>query len=132
MSSAGSGLDFSRKIVTNLQEVLVHDAKATHLETCLDSAPDFLFADKLEGLTTPRMPEAAGLTAWDESVPYKTQLKCGGILHGVAESGTAVLIVSKENTKSPETIVDLLHYALSQTDMVRLQFIQENAPSLAR
>ncbi|HEV3204500.1 MAG TPA: hypothetical protein VGY77_08960, partial [Gemmataceae bacterium] len=135
IGSGGSGLDFGRKIITCLREVLVQDAKTTHLESCLDSSPDFLIAEKLmgfPGLPNPPLPEAAGLTAWDETVPFKNQLKSGGILHGVAESGTAALMVPRENTKSPEAIVDLLRYALSHTDIVRLQIIREGSPSLAK
>ncbi|MGH7170393.1 MAG: ATP cone domain-containing protein [Gemmataceae bacterium] len=125
LSAGGVALDFGRQIVLRLRDVLRQDGRNAHLDTCLDGPFDFHLAEVEETHEKwPATEDAAGLTAWDATAPLKSQLRSAGVLHGVAEHGTAALFPPQDNTLSPEQVVEWLHTAWQQTEMVRLRVVR--------
>jgi hypothetical protein len=127
--NGGASLDFGEKIVKTLQEVLIQDGRASHLETGLDSAWNFSLTEQFQravrATKSLQLAEVAGLTGWDGTALGKNQSKAAGVLHSAAETGTAALLVNGEEMISPETLIDLLRHAFAQTAIVRLQIIKQ-------
>jgi hypothetical protein len=119
LCEGGPALDFARQVLQRLRETLRQDGAAHHLDTCLD-APASLCLDDGEGPRTPE--QVAGLTPWDETAAPWQQLRSAGPLHGIAEMGTAAVVLSAEQTLSTEELVELLRKAWQKTDVVRLRF----------
>lgn len=129
LSAGGAALDFGRQIVQRLRDVLRQDGRNAHLDTCLDGPFDFHLAEVGErGEAWPAAEDAAGLTAWDTTAACKSQLRSAGVIHGVAEHGTVALFLPEENTLSPEEVVEWLHTAWQQTDVLRLRLIRVAIP----
>jgi hypothetical protein len=128
LSAGGAALEFGKQIVQRLRDVLRQDGRTTHLDTCLDGPFDFDLADTAEPHGAwPSAENAAGLTAWDATAAFKSQLRSAGVLHGIAEHGTLPLFLPKENPPSPEQIADWLHTAWQQSDVVRMRTTSINS-----
>jgi hypothetical protein len=119
LSAGGSAVDFGKQIVQRLRDVLRQDGRNVHLDTCLDGPFSFHLGD--DWLATE---DVAGLTAWDAAASLKSQLRAAGVLHGLAEHGTLALFLPQNETLAPEQIIDWLHTAWQQTDVVRLRLIR--------
>lgn len=129
LSAGGAALDSGRQIVQRLRDVLRQDGRNAHLDTCLDGPFGFHLAEVGErGEAWPAAEDAAGLTAWDTTAACKSQLRSAGVLHGVAEHGTVAVFLPEENTLSPEQVVEWLHTAWQQTDVLRLRWIRATIP----
>jgi hypothetical protein len=133
LAAGGAALDFGRQIVQRLRDVLRQDGRNAHLDTCLDGPFGFLLGGT-EGergcVSAPSCAEeAAGLTAWDATAALKGQLRAAGVLHGVAEHGTLALFLPEDRPPVPEQVVDLLHTAWQQTDVVRLRLLRGAVPA---
>lgn len=125
LATGGAALDFSKRVVQRLRDVLRQDGRATHLDTCLDGPVSFRLnepANARAALTV------AGLTAWDPAAPVKNQLRTAGFLHALAEGGTLALFVPENQPLSAEQLADWLRTAWQQTDVARLCLVR---PSLA-
>jgi hypothetical protein len=109
-------LDFARRVVQRLRDVLRQDGPTYQLDACVDGAG----GGSLDG------PEA-GLTPWDATAPPKNQLRVAGALHA-AEAGTAVVLLAEDREWTGEQVADLLRHAGQQTDVVRLRFGRAGAP----
>lgn len=118
--STGAGLELARQILRRLREVLEQDGRASCLETCLDSAAAF----SLNGDAVPTAEQVAGLTPWDAAVPPRQQVKAAGQLHGVAERGTAAVLVPEDKPLTVDEAVEVVRYARKQTDVHRLCFLR--------
>jgi ATP cone domain len=112
LCGGGAALELARASVRRLRDVLRQDGGTSRLETCLDSLP-----------TRPPA-EAGGLTAWDATAPLKQQLRAAGVLHAVAEQGTASLLLSPDSAVTAEQLADTLRWAWQQTDVVRLRLVR--------
>jgi hypothetical protein len=126
LSAGGAALDLGRQIVQRLRDVLRQDGRHAHLDTCLDGPFDFQLATG--GVSAkdqwPAVEQVAGLTAWDAVAPLKNQLRSAGVLQDVAEQGTLALFVPDERMPTPEQVVDWLHLAWRQPDVVRLRLVR--------
>jgi hypothetical protein len=122
--SAGTGLELARQILRRLREVLEQDGRASHLETCLDSAA----ALSLEGDAVLSAEQVAGLTPWDATLPPRQQVKAAGHLHGVAEGGTAAILVPQDQPLAVDDAVEVVRYAQRHTDAHRLCFLRASPP----
>jgi hypothetical protein len=117
----GAGLEFAKEIVVRLRNILRDDGRSSRLETCVDSASDFMIED------APQMPcvgDIAGLTAWNAEATLKDQLDAAGLLHREAEAGTAAILLPSRRSLSPDEVIDSLRYAWKHTDVVRVRFIR--------
>jgi hypothetical protein len=117
----GAALDFAKRVVQRLRDVLRQDARATHLDTCLDGPFSFRLGDKTGG---PFAADAAGLTAWDPAAPVKSQLRAAGPLHALAEGGTLALFVPAGQAPTAENVVEWLRAAWQQSDVARLRLVR--------
>jgi hypothetical protein len=109
----GASPDIVRQTVQTLRDVLRHDGGACRLETCLDNLREDL---------------ASGLTAWDGTVPVKEQLRTAGVLQGVAETGTAAVLVPEGRLPAPEQVADWLRWAWQRTEVVRVRLLRVAEP----
>jgi hypothetical protein len=105
------GLSLGRRIVERLGQVLHEDGLACRLHVRLDSP-----------LEEPSLQDV-GLTPWDATATVKNQLKSAGVLHAVAESGTATVILAGEEMPTAEQLAEWLAWAWAQTEVVRLRWI---------
>lgn len=121
---AGTGLELARQILSRLREVLEQDGRASHLETCLDSAA----ALSLEGDAVLSADQVAGLTLWDATLPPRKQAKAAGHLHGVAEGGTAAILVPEGQPPAVDEAVEVVRYAQRHTEAHRLCFLRASPP----
>jgi hypothetical protein len=124
LCSGGSAPEFARQVVQRLGDVLREDGRACLMDTCVDSAPQL--QTQPPG-TPPRF--APGLTAWDIAATPKSQIRAASILHSVADTGTALILLAEDALPSPEEIVELLNYAWKQTEVVRLRFLRMAGPA---
>lgn len=121
-SMVGSGLgeearalDLARQIVGRLRDVLWQDGKMCLLETCVDG------------------PSAAALPvtpATPRGTPQQ-QLRVAGQLHAITGTGTALVLLPRQQTASADALVDLLQFAWKQTDVVRVRFVCQGEPAQA-
>jgi hypothetical protein len=127
LCGGGTGLELAQQIVRRLRDVLREDAQAHLLETSIDSFPDVRLAtshspEKEEGLPTSDF--AAGLTCWDAGASPQTQLRMAGPLHAAAGAGTATVLLTEEQLPTAEAVVQWLHSAWRQSDLVRVRFLR--------
>jgi hypothetical protein len=109
-------VDFTRRVVQRLRDVLRQDGRACLVETCLD-APSLGFRlGAAEG-------EVAGLTPWDAGAEVKHQLRAAGALHAAAEMGTAAVLLP-DAAPSAEELAGWLRWAWKQTDVTRVRFLR--------
>jgi hypothetical protein len=140
-----SGGELARKVIQRLRDILRQDGPAYQLETILDGAYGFslengdLLNDEGQKRQTvnedsgasflpltqwpAEQDQVAGLTAWDETVTPKGQLRAAGQLHA-GMAGSAAVLVPGERALPAEEIAELLRYAAKQTEIVRLRFIR--------
>ena len=126
LCSGGSAPDFARQIVQRLQNVLQADGQACVLETCVDSNLEFPSDTRFADDSGPEflMREVPGLTAWDSAATAKSQLRAAGVMHAVAQAGTATVLLPEDDLPAPEEVVELLQYAWKQTEVVRLRLVR--------
>jgi hypothetical protein len=124
LCSGGQALEWGRRSVQRLREVLHQDGRAVQMATCLDGPWSFRLDWPASGAEPwPEALQAAGLTPWDATAPYKAQLRAGGVLHAAGEGGTQALVVPDS-----EPAVELLRAAWQQTEIVRIRFIRGTPP----
>jgi hypothetical protein len=109
LASGGPALEFARRVVQRLRDVLRQDGLACRIVTCLDAAP----------AGSPVEVEA------DATATVKQQLRAAGSLHAVAERGTAAVVLPVERPPSAEQVADWLRWAWQQTDVGRVRFVLE-------
>ena len=109
-----AGLEFGKQIVQTLWDALRQGGGLTRLETCLDGPDDFRLGDVARTTET-----VAGLTAWDDAAPVRSQWRAAGALHPIAEGGTLALFMPDN---SAEKAAEYLHSVWKQSDVTRLQF----------
>jgi hypothetical protein len=123
-----AGLEVGRGVVERLRAVLEQDGRASHLETCLDSAADFARIERADRPSEPGSEPAegdvVGLTPWDADAAPKAQLRAAGALHAAAGGGTAAVLLPRERPVAAEEIAGLVRYAGQQTDVIRLRFVR--------
>jgi hypothetical protein len=119
MSNGAEALDLGKRIVLRLREVLRRDARAAQMDACLDGPASFGWNALPEGREA-----VAGLTPWDSAATVRSQLRAGGVLHGLAEQGTLALRVPGAEAVAPEQVVEWLRSAWRQTDVVRLRLLR--------
>jgi hypothetical protein len=124
LCAGGAALDFGRQVVQRLRDVLRQDGRTCHLDACLDGPFAFTLAEPPGVGPWPAAEAAAGLSPWDAAAPVKSQLRAGGVLHGVAEHGTLALFLPEEQTPAPEQVAEWLHGAWQQTEVVRLRLVR--------
>ena len=115
-SLCSAGLELGKQIVQTLRDVLRRDGGLSRLETCLDGPDDFRL-----GADPPTVETVAGLTAWDDAAPLKSQWRSSGALQAIAEGGTAALFTSEG---SAEKATECLRGAWKQSDVTRLRFMR--------
>lgn len=131
LSAGGAALEFGRQIAQRLRDVLRQDGRHAHLDTCLDGPFGFRLSEAGSGGDAwPTDEETAGLTAWDAGAALKNQLRSAGVLHGMADGGTAALFLPEDKTPSAEQVAEWLRTAWQQTDVVRLHLVR--GPGAAR
>lgn len=123
LCDGGRGLEFARRLVQRLRAVLRQDGPACQLEACVDGPAGC----RLDEAAAPHAP--AGLTAWDMSAAPDSQLRAAGSLHGVAEGGTAAVLLPADAPPVADTLAAWLRGAWERTEVVRVQFVRA-APSL--
>jgi hypothetical protein len=106
LAAGGPALEFARRVLQRLRDVLRQDGLACRIATCLDAAPGVA---PVEG-------EA------ETTATVKQQLRAAGSLHAVAEGGTARIVLPGERPPGPEQIADWLRWAWQQTDVTRVRF----------
>ncbi|MBV9123149.1 MAG: hypothetical protein JO112_07320 [Planctomycetes bacterium] len=126
----GAGLDFGRRIVQRLREVLETDGQACRVDTAVDSAPNFFLPRAAEDQAASSSSNSwvAGLTTWDAEASPRQQLRAAGLLHAAADLGTAAVLVPQEKPLVGEELVDLLRYAWHHTQVVRLRWLRVGPP----
>jgi hypothetical protein len=122
------GLELGRQIIARLKAVLQHDGESNHVRCCLDSAVQFGVHDASDDICMSLAPtgreNAAGLTAWDAEADMRRQLQAAGVLHAVANGGTAAALVPRSKSLPVEDFADLLQYAWHHTEVVRLRLVR--------
>jgi hypothetical protein len=113
-------LDLGRQIILRLREVAQRDGQASRLETCLDSAAEFVLGDRSRA-SAPALREVAGLTPWDASATAKSQVRTAGSLHAAAGGGSMAVLVAADRPLTADAVVEWLRYAWQQTDVVRVR-----------
>jgi hypothetical protein len=134
--SSHAGIDFAKRVVEQLRNVLHADGQTYQLETRLGSGFEHRFWEDLndheDGIASSTSDATAGvvagLTTWDSTAPAKNQIKVAGALHGISESGTAAVLFPKEALLTSEMLAALLRQAWENTSIVRLQFVRSQAP----
>jgi hypothetical protein len=121
LCDGGPALAFARQVIQRLRETLRQDGAAHSLYTCLDAPASFRLED-MDNLTAPE--GVAGLTPWDVAAPPRQQIRSASTLHEVAEMGTAAVLLSAEEVPATEELVELLHDAWHNTEVVRLRFVR--------
>jgi hypothetical protein len=101
LCGGGTGLEFARRVVVRLREVLRAEGRASRLETCLDGTG-----------------EGMGLTAWDATASPEAQLQAAGHLHAGGDTGTATVLLPP-GTLAPEANA-LLRHGWARTEVIRL------------
>jgi hypothetical protein len=126
----GKAPDLARQAVQRLRDVVRQDGRACLLDACLDAPADFVLGgrDALSAGGLPPPAQVAGLTGWDAAVPVKAQLRAAGVLHGLAEGGTAALLLP-EGMPDPEQVADWLRWAWRQTEVVRVRLVRPSRPA---
>jgi hypothetical protein len=115
-----SGLDFARRIVGRLREVLAADGRSTLVDSCLETPWDF----QPDDAPSPESGEVVvGLTPWETAAP-RSQLRAAGVLHAAAGSGTAALLLPWDQRVSPEELLNLLAFAWRETALVCLRVVR--------
>jgi hypothetical protein len=99
-------LDFARRIVERLRDVVKEDSSARHLPVGLDGS---LLGSPCFGV--------------DASVPadIKSQVRVASALHATADLGGMTLHLADAQTPAPDEFVELLRYLWKRGDMRRLQ-----------
>lgn len=123
LCEGGRGLEFARRLIERLRGVLRQDGPACQLEACVDGPAGC----RLDEGAAPHAP--AGLTSWDLVATPENQLRAAGPLHGVAEGGTAAVLLPADVPPAADALVAWLRAAWERTEVVRLQFVRA-APSL--
>jgi hypothetical protein len=115
------GLAFARGLVVRLRDVLAEGGRGALVESCLETPWEF----RLDG-ATPIEPgeDMAGVTPWDPAAAPRSQLRAAGILHGAAGSGTAALLLPRDQPVSADEMLSLLEHAWRQTDVMRLRLVR--------
>jgi hypothetical protein len=116
-----SSLDLGRQIILRLREVAERDGQASRLDTCLDSAAEFVLGDGSRAGAA-ALSEVAGLTPWDASATAKSQLRTAGSLHAAAGGGSMAVLVAADRPLTADAVVEWLRYAWQQTEAVRVRF----------
>lgn len=119
-------LELGQQILSTLSANLRADGQAASLDVCVDgalgsAAPHFGFSLE-EQADRPDAAHVAGVTPWDATAAPKTQLRCAGLLHAAAGLGTSAVLLPEGI--AGEAIVDLLHFAWKQTDVIRLRLLR--------
>jgi hypothetical protein len=143
LANGGPSLELGRKIVSRLRDVLHAEGRMAQMETCLDGP--FLGRMKDEGRRMKKeedddddeetilihpsafilhpSEEVAGLTPWDREASPRSQLRSGGALHALTESGTLALFLPPGST-NPDELIGWLEQAWRQTEVVRLHVLR--------
>jgi hypothetical protein len=116
LAAGGASLDLGRQVVERLCDVLRQGGRTSHLDGCVDGPWDF----RLEGDAVAKV---AGLTPWDPTAAWKSVLRAGGVLHGVADHGTGALVLPSEPKPSAEEVAGWLKTAWQQTEVVRVRLV---------
>ena len=82
-----------------------------------------LLTNGLDGPPTGRE-GVAGLTPWDPKATVRSQLRAGGALQGVSESGTLALLAPRDQPMDAEQLAAELRHAWRKTDVVRLRVVR--------
>src|SRR5262249_17875279 len=104
----GPALEFARRVLQRLRDVLQQDGLACRIATSL--APARGVAPDEGGAETP--------------ATVKQQLRAAGALHAIAEGGTAAIILPGERPPSAEQVADWLRWTWQQTDVSRVRFLR--------
>jgi hypothetical protein len=115
LTAGAAALDFGRRVVQRLVEVLGSDGRSAQLDACVDGP----FGHRLEGRTD----AVAGLTPSDGPAPVKAQLRAAGALHAAASHGTLALRPPEERVEA-EQLAGWLREAWQQTEVVRLRLLR--------
>jgi hypothetical protein len=102
------GLEFARRIVERLSEVVREDGQSRHLAVVLDGS---------------RIDETEPSRA-STSLHGKNQLRIAGTLHRRAELGTLALHVLDDPLPQPEEVIEWLKWAWKRTDVTRLRLVR--------
>jgi hypothetical protein len=128
-------MDFGRQIMQRLRDVVRRDGPTYQLDACLDGVCGFTLDETMsaEGergdhhdpqIPFQRRPSAlarvAGLTAWDAEAPLKGQFRAAGVWHGLADGGTAAILISESKPVPAEEAAEFLRFAWQQTEVARL------------
>jgi hypothetical protein len=136
-ATAGPARGFAQQVVSTLRSVLEQEGQSSLLDACIDSSIDYRLSPTGQGgegpataasfgpRPRPLVQEIAGLTPWDSQTSPKDQLQAAGPLHALAGTGTLALLVTEERAVSAEALVQLLHYAWQQTEVVRIRLVRE-------
>jgi hypothetical protein len=119
LATGGPSLDFARRIVSRLDDVLQRDARSTQMEACLDGPIAFA----LEGTAPTNRAAIAGLTPWDSTVAMRSQLRAGGALHALTATGTQAVFLPPDES-SPGQVADWLEQAWRQAEIVRVRLLR--------
>jgi hypothetical protein len=120
LRAGGEALDFGKRVVQQLREVLRQDGMPARLGTCLDGPTEF----GRTGSFPDNAAEVAGLTGWDAAAPVKEQGRAAGPLHALAEGGTLALFPPEDRPATAELVAEWLRSLWKQTDVVRVRLIQ--------
>jgi len=131
IAAGAKGLEMGQQIVASLLANLRQAAVPANLDVVVDgtcasrAAADrgFALADA-DSVGWAALEQVAGLTPWDPSATPRDQLRAAGALHGVAEAGTAAVLLPPQATPEIDELLDLLAFACKQTEIVRLRFLR--------
>jgi hypothetical protein len=96
----GAALEYARRVVEHLANVLRQDGLGSRLETCL---------------------EGSRLAAGDRADQVEGQLRAAAALHGAAELGTAVVLLEPEEQPGAEQLADWLRWTWHHSDVTRMR-----------
>jgi hypothetical protein len=122
LGDGGAGLDFARRVVQRLSDVLATDGRAHQLDAVLDAANlPTAFSLRAGAVGLPAMDDVGGATPWDVRIAPKQQLATAGTLPG---DGTVAILVPEESAPPLDELANLLRTAWRQGDVGRLRIIR--------
>jgi hypothetical protein len=126
------GADFAGRIVHRLHEILQEEEPLNNLIACLDSPPMVgsrpafrspRAAWEIESAPVDDPDQIAGLTTWNEAISVREQIQAAGLLQVPGRAGTAWVLLPKDNSCSPEELVNILRFAWKETGVSRIRFV---------
>jgi hypothetical protein len=116
-------------MLVGVRTVLQAEGASAGLDACLDGDGGTLAEwERPEPGSAPAPPVdadlVAGLTTWAPAGPPQAQLRVAGVLHALAGSGTAAVILPQTPAPTAETVVEILRHAWRHTSVAGIRLVR--------